>query len=933
MDSKIKRAHRWSLAAAAVMLAMVAACGGGGGGGTPDGGGSPTPTPTPSPDPTPVPTPSSYKVSGAISVTEPSAIDSDTNDPNQADHRSNNSFSTAQTLPNPVQVIGYVAVPGGNPPGKLGANGDLVDGYKVTLVAGQVIELEFAADPDDYDLDLTVYTPEGDLLGISDGVNQYECVRVEQAGTYVIGVETYSRTSVGGSIYQLRIGSPDASTRCSTSTGTDAHLIADRIMAVAKPNASAQAKAAAGVRLIDGGGSGGQDGLHLVRMPERAAERDSGVRAMQTLALRQKGAGSVPATRDEAIEAQTRQWRQGMGERARKLRETVDYAKLMVASGAYASATPDRLVRTQQATGWPAYPPNDREFARQRWHYEAINLPAAVEVLRGADLSGSAAPIVAVVDSGIVADHPDLANQLVAGYDMISDEDSAGDGDGPDTDPNDAARSTTSVFHGSHVAGTVAAQAGNGIGGTGIAPMAKIMPVRVLGIEGSGSLYDIVQGVRFAAGLPTERNVQPARRADVINLSLGGSGSCPNEVADVFRQVRAAGSLVVVAAGNESSSTRTSPVGVPANCDGVWSVAAVDARNQRAPYSNVGPENAIAAPGGDTSVSTTGNGLPDGIYSTMAKVQRGQREPTYGALQGTSMATPHAAGVLALMRWANPGITADQIDALLGDGTIVDDFGDAGRDGTFGHGLINARKAVEAALAARGAPVPTPAGQVQARPTSISLGSTRTEADLVLSLTGTSSERVVSVATDSNQISVAPKSAGSVDPATGLGTYRVTANRSQLGVGASAFPNVVVTLEPARTIQVPVAISRGGTDGALGTLGPVYVLVANADDPDLATVSGATVVAPTAGLYSYEVAVPGTRSIFVFAGNDLDNDGYICDSGEGCGAYPSLTSELTALNPTADVSGIDFAIWPIGGVRPGVNAAGANGSRPLVLRR
>ncbi|MFT3804807.1 MAG: S8 family serine peptidase [Burkholderiaceae bacterium] len=931
MDETRERARRWSRAVAAVMLAMSAACGGGGGGGgTPDPGGGPTP----SPDPAPSPAPASYKVSGAVSVTEPSAVDSDTNDPNQADHRSNNSFATAQALPNPVQVVGYVAVPGGNPPGKLGANGDLDDGFKVTLAAGQVIELEFAADPDDYDLDLYVYTPEGELVGASDGVNQYECVRVSQPGTYVIGVESYARTSVGGSIYQLRIGSPDASTQCPTSTGADAHLIADRIMAVSRPNASAQAKAAAAVRLVDGGGSGGQDGLHLVRMPERAAERDGGARAMQTLALRQKGAGSVPATRDEAIDAQTRQWRQGMTEQARKLRETVDYAKLMVASGAYASATPDRLVRTQQSTGWPAYPPNDRELARQRWHYEAINLPSAVGVLRGVDLSGSAAPIVAVVDTGIVADHPDLASQLVAGYDMISDLDSAGDGDGPDANPNDASRSTTSVFHGSHVAGTIAAQAGNGIGGTGIAPMARIMPIRVLGIEGGGSLYDILQGVRFAAGLSTDRNVRPDRRADVINLSLGGSGSCPNEVADVFRQARAAGSLVVIAAGNESTRTRTSPVGMPANCDGVWSVASVDAKNQRAPYSNVGPENAIAAPGGDTSVSTTGNGLPDGIYSTMATIRGGQREPTYGFLQGTSMATPHAAGVLALMRWANPDISADQIDALLRNGTIVDDLGDRGRDGTFGHGLINARKAVEAALAARGGtPVPTPAGQVQARPSSISLGSTRTEADLVLSLDGTSSERVVSVTADSNQITVAPKAADSVDPATGLGTYRVTADRTQLGIGASAFPNVVVTLAPARTIRVPVAISRGGTDGALGTLGPVYVLIADADDPDLATVGGATVVAPTAGLYPYEAAVPGTRSIFVFAGNDLDNDGYICDSGEGCGAYPSLSNELSALNPTADVSGIDFAIWPIGGVRPGVSAAGASGSRPLVLRR
>ncbi len=926
-------ARRLSQGLAAVMLAMVAACGGGGGG----GGGNPDPGggPAPSPDPAPGPAPTSYQVSGTISVTEPSAVDSDTNDPNQVDWRDNGSFATAQTLPNPVQVVGYVTMPGGNPRGKIGSTGDLHDGYKVSLVAGQVIELEFAADPEDYDLDLSVYTPQGDLVGSSIGVNQYECVRITQAGTYVIGVETYSRRSTGGSIYQLRIGSPDSGTQCQTSTGTDAHLIADRIMAVAKPNASVQAKAAARVEMIDGGGSGGQEGLHLVRMPGSAAEREAGMQALQTLAVRQKGATPAADTGADAVDAQNRAWRQGLTDQARKLRETTDYAKLMVASGAYASATPDRRVSTQQSTSWPAYPPNDREVAKQRWHYEAINLPSAVTALRGVDLSGSAAPIVAVVDTGIVADHPDLASQLVAGYDMISDVDSAGDGDGPDANPNDASRSTSSVFHGSHVAGTIAAQAGNGIGGTGIAPMARIMPVRVLGVEGSGSLFDILQGIRFAAGLPTDRGVRPARKADVINMSLGGSGACPSEVAEVFRQVRAAGSLVVIAAGNESTRTRTSPVGMPANCANVWAVASVDARNQRAPYSNVGAENAVAAPGGDTSVSTTGNGLPDGIYSTMATVQGSQRQPTYGFLQGTSMATPHVAGVFALMRWAHPGITPDQVDALLRNGTIVDDLGSSGRDSTFGYGLINARKAVEAALAARGgAPVPTPAGQVEARPSSISLGSTRTEADLVLALDGTSSERVVSVTTDSNQIAVAPRSGDSVDPQTKLGTYRVTANRSALGAGASAFPNVVVTLSPARTIRVPVAISRGGADGALGTLGPVYVVVLDADDPDLATVGGVTVVAPTAGLYQYRVTVPGTKSILVLAGNDLDNDDYICGSGEGCGAYPSLSSELSILHPTADVSGIDFALWPIGGVRPGGSAIAANnGSQPLTPRR
>src|SRR5690606_32872778 len=139
---------------------------------------------------------------------------------------------------------------------------------------------------------------------------------------------------------------------------------------------------------------------------------------------------------------------------------------------------------------------------------------------------------------------------------------------------------------------------------------------------------------------------------------------------------------------------------------------------ERAFYSNVGVENFIAAPGGDTARSTTGTGLPDGIYSTTASVDGGNRLPTYGFLQGTSMATPHVAGVLALMRWVDPDLTAQAIEDLVRGGAIVDDLGDPGRDSEFGYGLINARKAVEAALASAGgpAPIPAPPGQAVAQP-------------------------------------------------------------------------------------------------------------------------------------------------------------------------------------------------------------------------
>jgi serine protease len=284
------------------------------------------------------------------------------------------------------------------------------------------------------------------------------------------------------------------------------------------------------------------------------------------------------------------------------------------------------------------------------------------------------------------------------------------------------------------------------------------------------------------------------------------------------------------------------------------------------------------------------------------------------------MATPHVAGVFALMRWANPALTPQAIEALVADGAIVDDLGDPGRDPAFGHGLVNARKAIDAALASRGGgttpPPPPAAGRTEAQPSAISLGSIRTEADLVLSHVGSSTETVVSITTDSPVISVSPKAAGSVDPATGLGTYRVRANREAMAVGTSAFPNVVIQLAPARTITVQVAIERRPATAGQGSLGPIYLLVLDAADPSHPVVADTAVGAPVNGLYPYTVTVPGTASISIIAGSDINNNGGICSAGEACGAYPMLAGELEVLQPTGNLTGIDFSLGPYGGISP-----------------
>jgi serine protease len=331
--------------------------------------------------------------------------------------------------------------------------------------------------------------------------------------------------------------------------------------------------------------------------------------------------------------------------------ETVALAELLAARPDVAAATPNRVLRTTATPTDPLY--------GFMWHLPAIGLPEAWS--SGATGSGA---VVAVVDTGVrgrvgdsAATHPDLRGALLSGYDFVSSAALAGDGGGRDDDPFDEGTFETNGSHGTHVAGTVAARAFDGVGIAGVAHQARILPVRVLGVDGSGSLADVLDGIAWAAGLrvagvPT--NAAPAR---VINVSLGGAGRCSSVEQHLFDRVAAAGALVVVAAGNVGSDARDT---TPASCAGVLTVGATDRDGARAGYSNYGPAVALMAPGGD--MSTTGpEGRPNGVLSAVED----ERGFTWAFMQGTSMAAPHVAGVAALLLGLEPALGVAQLRSLL----------------------------------------------------------------------------------------------------------------------------------------------------------------------------------------------------------------------------------------------------------------------------
>lgn len=310
----------------------------------------------------------------------------------------------------------------------------------------------------------------------------------------------------------------------------------------------------------------------------------------------------------------------------------------------------------------PASVPTDPYYSTKQWDMKAGAGGMNVEPAR--DIATGKGIVVGVVDTGITS-HPDLDANILPGYDMISDAGAARDGDGRDSDPSDMGdwmEATDrcnpyrvfqpSSFHGSHVAGTIAAIANNGIGIAGVAPDAKIVPVRVLGHCG-GYTSDIIDGMLWAAGISVPGAPTNANPANVINLSLGGPGSCSYAQQQAVDKITAKGVTIVVAAGNNAKNASGFN---PANCSGVITVASNGPTGDMSYFSNYGSTIEIMAPGGDMSKAQS-----DGILSTVSLGQRGPTTSGYSYMQGTSMAAPHVAGLAALLYQVKPDITPAQV--------------------------------------------------------------------------------------------------------------------------------------------------------------------------------------------------------------------------------------------------------------------------------
>lgn len=335
--------------------------------------------------------------------------------------------------------------------------------------------------------------------------------------------------------------------------------------------------------------------------------------------------------------------------------------------------------------------PNDPLFALQ-WHFMDQGTGAGKsaggagfrDFWTRAKVSGSKEVVVAVIDTGVQMNHPDIAGSrnLAPGFDMVSDIMMGNDGDARDADPNDpgdkcdpADATIQDTFHGTHVAGTIGlASTDNAAGVAGGAWNVTIVPVRALGRCG-GRLSDINDAIRWAAGAVPARDPQGAEvwnrnPADIINLSIGLFEPCPASMQAAIDDAVAAGAIVVAAAGNARVDTKYF---APGGCRNVISVAASDARGMLTPYSNFGAGVTIMAPGGDLTRDDDGDGRPDGILST--KYSRGCFDPAkpgakvdqcyYAYENGTSMAAPHVSAALALLKAKFPQAVPSELRSRL----------------------------------------------------------------------------------------------------------------------------------------------------------------------------------------------------------------------------------------------------------------------------
>jgi serine protease len=429
--------------------------------------------------------------------------------------------------------------------------------------------------------------------------------------------------------------------------------------------------------------SGAEFSGFIVKFRDGTAER--AVPSMVSRSLQGANAGLAKSSRGAPGLRHFR--RMGLGadviraDRKLSAAEAVQAMQQLAAMPGVEYVEPDLIMRT-------ALTPNDPSYSQQWGFFSAT---AGIRANTAWDLATGTGIRVAVLDTGSTS-HPDLNTNTIAGYDFISNTTTANDGGGRDSNPADPGDWTTgqcgaasgSSWHGTHVAGTIAAVTNNATGVAGTAFGAKVFHARVLGTCG-GSTSDIADAIIWSSGgtVSGVTTLSASQRAHVINMSLGGSGSCGTTTQNAINGAVSRGTTVVVAAGNSNANAANF---TPASCANVINVASITSSGARSSFSNYGTSIDVSAPGSS-------------ILSTLNSGSTTPGSASYASYSGTSMAAPHVAGTVALVQSRRLALglalyTPAEVESLL-KSTAYPLPGAC--SGGCGAGIIDARKAVEAA--------------------------------------------------------------------------------------------------------------------------------------------------------------------------------------------------------------------------------------------
>lgn len=804
-----------------------------------------------------------YQVSGTIFVADNTKMDGDRNDPN-TQQEANAPITHAQQLRAPATIGGYLNQPNQGPEGRLFSQGDKQDFYKATLLKDQTLTLRIAGSPETNDIDLYLYDSNFNLIDASVGTSYVEWIKVPNAGDYIISVELFEGVDTTATNYTLNLGNQAAPLSVSYANLSHDFVAAEGIVEFE----------ASAVNAVKGAKDRERKIVKLTGHEYKKGQSDRPMLLSLNLDHSQAKSLVLGNHKKDAPEIKI------SAEMQEKL-NTLLALKTLHHRDDVRAAEPNFLLL-------PMAEPNDTYYSLQ-WHYPFINLPQAWDIT-----TGERNVTVAVIDTGVLLNHPDFTGQLVAGYDFISHTSISNDGDGIDPnpdDPGDSSDGRRNSYHGTHVAGTVAATSNNSSGVAGVAWNVNVMPVRVLGI-GGGTGYDVIQGVRYAAGLPNDSGTVPSKPAGVINLSLGGAGySSFSE--NVYLQARAAGSIIIAAAGNSDVSTPFYPAGY----QGVVAVSSVNLFKQKTYYSNYGNYIDVAAPGGESRYDLNFDGYPDMVLSTVGNNDGTRLIYSYKFYQGTSMASPHVAGVAALMKSVYPELTPDEFDSLLTGGHLTSDIGAAGWDNISGYGLIDAHKAVVSALELAGGTPPVNEPKLISSHQELDFGTLFNGMSVTFGNFGEGELSITSFSHDAGDwFTITPD----IVDENGLGNYDFEVRRQGLTIGTySATLTVESTIN---NLEIPITLQIAERPNA-GDAGTHYVILIDVDEQT--RVADAQVEAIN-GAYTFTLTdVPAGR-YYIFSGSDSNNDDFICDSGEICGAYPLVQQPDIIEVIDNDINGIEF---------------------------